>query len=136
MQINIELFYKLILLFLVCVTRHNQNTQNKKFTCLCNISRKAWGEGKGGGRRGVKLVFWLQINAKVFYKMIVSLWAYIARYARSTQSNKFAISLQYCQKCIGDEADFLPADEHKSFLQDDSITLGVYSQVCPKYPKQ
>ena len=26
---------------------------------------------------------------------------------------------------MGDEVDFLPADKHKSFLQDDSINLGV-----------
>ena len=35
-----------------------------------------------------------------------------------------------------DEVDFLPGDKHKSFLQDDSITLGVRSQACPKYPKR
>ena len=35
---------------------------------------------------------------------------------------------------MGDEADFLIADEQKSFLQDDSITLG--SQTGPKYLKQ
>ena len=37
---------------------------------------------------------------------------------------------------MGDEVDFLPADKHKSFLQDDSITLVVRSETCPKYPKQ
>ena len=31
---------------------------------------------------------------------------------------------------------FLPADKHKNVLQGDSITLGVDSQACPKYPKQ
>ena len=35
---------------------------------------------------------------------------------------------------MGDEADFLIADEQKSFLQDDSITLG--SQTGPKSLKQ
>ena len=44
----------------------------------------------------------------------------------------FAIS----PKNMGDKVDFLPADKHKKFLQDDSITLGVHSQACPKYPKQ
>ena len=34
------------------------------------------------------------------------------------------------------EVDFLPADKHKSFLQDDSSTLGVHIQVYPKYLKQ
>ena len=37
---------------------------------------------------------------------------------------------------MGDVVDFLPADKHKIFLQDDSIFLGVSSQACPKYPKQ
>ena len=37
---------------------------------------------------------------------------------------------------MGEEVDFLPADKHKGFLQDDSISLSVHSQACPKYPKQ
>ena len=31
MQINIEVFYKLILSLWVCIVRHAQSTQNKKF---------------------------------------------------------------------------------------------------------
>ena len=37
---------------------------------------------------------------------------------------------------MGDEADFLPGNKHKSFLQDDSIILGMRSQTSPKYQKQ
>ena len=37
---------------------------------------------------------------------------------------------------MGDKVEFLPADKHKSFLQDGSITLGVISQTGPKYQKQ
>ena len=37
---------------------------------------------------------------------------------------------------MGDEFDFLSEDKHESFLQADSITLGVRSQACLKYPKQ
>ena len=36
---------------------------------------------------------------------------------------------------MGDEVEFLPADKHKSFLQD-GITLEVISQTGPKYQKQ
>ena len=36
----------------------------------------------------------------------------------------------------GGEVDFLPANKHESFLQVDSITLGLLSQAFPKYPKQ
>ena len=49
MQINIEVFYKFMLSYWVCATRHAQSNQNKKFAHLCNISRKAWGGGGGGG---------------------------------------------------------------------------------------
>ena len=34
-----------------------------------------------------------------------------------------------------DLVDFWPADEHRSFLQVDTI-LGVHSQRCRKYPKE
>ena len=34
------------------------------------------------------------------------------------------------------EVEVLPAGKHKSFLQVDSIILGVGTQACPKYPKQ
>ena len=37
---------------------------------------------------------------------------------------------------MGNEVDILPANEHKSFLQDNSINLGVRTQAYPKYPKQ
>ena len=43
MQINVEVFYKLIRWFWVCATRHAHSIQNKKFAYLCNIFRKAWG---------------------------------------------------------------------------------------------
>ena len=46
------------------------------------------------------------------------------------------ISVQYLHKSMDDEDDFLPADKHKSFLQGDSISYGVRTQACSKYPKQ
>ena len=55
----------------------------KKFAYLCNIPIKAW---------GMELIFCLQINADIFYKMIVSLWVCIARQAQSTKNNQFAIT--------------------------------------------
>ena len=113
MLINIEVFYKLILSFLVSVTRHAQSTQNK-FAYLCNISIKAW---------GIELIFCLQININVFYKMIVSLWLYIARHAQSTQNIRFTISLQYVKENVKSGVDLLPADKRWKFLQSDTIIL-------------
>ena len=96
MQINIQVFCKMILSFWVSVTRHAQITQNK-FAYLCNISIKAW---------GMKLIFCLQINPKVFYKMIVSLCVCVARQAQSTNNNQFIRSLQYLKKNMKDEVVF------------------------------
>ena len=53
---------------------------------VINISRK---------NRRMKLIFWLLINAKVFYNLTISLRLCVARHAQSTQNNKFAISLHY-----------------------------------------
>ena len=58
-----------------------------------------------------------------------------ANHAQSTQNKKFALSLQYFQKNVGDEVDFLYEDKCRSFLQVDSITLSDCSQAYSKYPK-
>ena len=88
MQMNIEVFYNLILKFWLIIIRYAQSTQNK-FAYLCSISRKAWVK---------KLIFFfffcLQINTKNFYRLIVSL-----------QVCKFTISLQYLKEKINDEVD-------------------------------
>ena len=55
----------------------------------------------------MKLNFCLQINTKVFYKLIVSLWVSVARHAQIIQNNKFTISLQYLEKEVSDTVDFL-----------------------------
>ena len=60
-QINLEVFYKLILSFQVCIARHAQSTQNN-IAYLCIISRKIW---------VMQLIFCLQINIKDFFKLIL-----------------------------------------------------------------
>ena len=95
MLINTEVFYKLILSFWLCITRHAQITQNK-FAYLCSISRKAW---------SMKLIFCLEINTKIFFKLIVSLWMCISRHAQSTQDNKFTIPLQHLKENVKYEVD-------------------------------
>ena len=57
LQINTNIFYKLIVSLWVCVARHAQSTQNNKCTIsFCNISRKTW---------RMNLIFCLQVNVKV-----------------------------------------------------------------------
>ena len=106
MQINIEVSYKLILSFLVCVIRHAQSTQNKKFAYFSNISKKTW---------GLKNIFCLQIKPIVSCKLVVSNWVCIARHTQSTQNNKFATSLQYLKENVKDKLNFFPAGKHQRF---------------------
>ena len=103
MQINIEVFYKLVLSFWVCIARLARSIQNKKLQYLCNIFIKTW---------AMELLFCLQINTKVFFKLIVSLYVCKARHGQNTQNSKFAISFQYLKEHVKDKADFLPADKH------------------------
>ena len=81
------------------------------------------------------MIFSLQINTKVFYKVIVSYLLCIARHAQSTQNNKFTISLQYLMDNVKGEVDFLPADKHQRVLQSDTIILVGCGQACPNYQK-
>ena len=62
-----------------------------------DISRKTW---------GMKFIFCLQINITVLYKLIVSLWVCMVRYAQSTQYNKPTVSLEYLRENIKNEVDF------------------------------
>ena len=50
--------------------------------------------------------FCLQINSKVFYKLIESLWKRIARHSQSAQNYKFTISLQNLKENVKNEVDF------------------------------
>ena len=43
--------------------------------------------------------------------------------------------MQYLKKDVSDEVYFWHADKHRSFLQNDTIILGVCNQACPKCPK-
>ena len=81
----------------------------------------------------MKSIFNMQINFKGFYKLMLSFWVYIARYAQSTKKNKFAISLQYLKETMMVEVDFSLADKHQRFLQID--ILGECGQTCPNYPE-
>ena len=58
----------------------------------CNISRKKW---------MVKFVFGMQINIKVFNKLILSFWVCALRHAQSTQSKKFAYLCNIFRKTWG-----------------------------------
>ena len=71
----------------------------------------------------MKFIFGIQINMEVFHELILSFWVRVTKHSQSTQSNKFAISLQNLKKDVSDEVDFLHADKHKGLLQIDTMIL-------------
>ena len=83
----------------------------------------------------MKLLFYMLINIKDFFKLILSFSVCVTKHVQVTQNNKFAISLQYVKKEVSDEVDFLHADKHESFLQIDTMIFDGHDQVFPKFPK-
>ena len=105
-HIDIEIFYKLILSFYVCVIRHARSAQNK-FTYFSNISRKAW---------EINLIFCLQINISFLQLDSITLGVLsqvCSKYSKQQVYTIFAIS----QGNVNYEVDFLPANKRQRFLQ-------------------
>ena len=72
------------------MVKDSQSSQNSKLAMSSyNISKK---------KLEMKFIFYMQINIKVSYKVILSLLMGIIKHFQSTQRNKFVISLQYLQK--------------------------------------
>ena len=74
----------------------------------------------------------MNINIKVFYKLMALHWLVIAGHV---QNSKFVISLQYLKKEGSNEVDFLHADKYQTFLQVDTINVSGHGQACPNYTK-
>ena len=55
------------------------------------------------------------LGIKVSYKVMLSLLMDMVKHSQSTQSNKFAISVQYLKKEVRNGVHFLHADKNQSF---------------------
>ena len=64
---------------------------------------------------------------KVSYKLILWFFMWMVRYLKfqSSLNSKFAMALQYLKKEVTDKVDFLHADKHRSFLQNNFKTSGI-----------
>ena len=81
------------------IARHNQINQNSKFVISLEYLQKK--------KRGIKLIFCMQINIKLSYKLIPLILVGMAKPAHITQNNKFAKSLQYFKTEVRDKFVFL-----------------------------
>ena len=114
--INVEGFFKVMLLFQVCMARHAHITQNNKFAISLQHLKKEVSDAVDF-LHADKHESLLQIDTMILMEMV--------KYSQSSQNSKFAMSLQYLKKEVRDEVDFLHADKHQSFLQVDFNTLGI-----------
>ena len=85
LQINVKGFFKLLLSFWVCVTRHAQITQNKKFAISLQYLKKELSDEDflHADKHGSLL----QIDSMILMGM--------AKYSQNSQNSKSAMSLQY-----------------------------------------
>ena len=95
---SINIFYKLMQSFLLAITNNAQSTQNNNLHYCCNISRK---------KKGMRLIFCMQVNIKISYKLFQWILGDPASHAQSMQHSASAKSLQYIRKEVRDEVDFL-----------------------------
>ena len=109
MQINIVVFYKLILSFWVCVTGHAQSTQNK-FVYLAISLEKHWNEVDFSPADKHESL--LQIDTMILMRMI--------KHSQISKNNKFAMFLQYLKE---------------ELEQVGIIIFDGSEKTCPKYPK-
>ena len=84
MNININVSCKLISVFLVAIPRNAQSPKITVVQDLCNISSK---------KAAMNLIFCMQVNIKLSYKLMLWILVGKASNAQSTQKNKFAKSL-------------------------------------------
>ena len=114
-EINMEVFYMLMLSFWVCVTRHAQSTQNNQFAISLQYLKKDVSD---------ELDFLHADKHKGLLQIDTMTLMEICRHYQKSQNNEFSMSLQHFKKEVRDEVDFL----HKlqSFLQFDFNTLAMF----------
>ena len=116
MDINLKIFYMLIVPLWVCIARHAQSNQNNKFAIsLQYLEENVKDE-----------VVFLPVEKRQRLLQIDTIILDMCGQACPNlyaQNNKLAISLQYFKKGVSDEFDFLHADKCESFLQIDTMIL-------------
>ena len=99
----------------MCVARHAQITQNKKFAISLQYLKKEVNDEVDFLHAG-KHENLLQIDTMILMEMV--------KHFQSSQNSKFTMSVQYLKKEDRDKVNFLHADKYRSGQQVDFNTLG------------
>ena len=95
--ILVKRFFRLTLSFLMCVARHSQITQNKKFAISLQYLKREVNDKVDILHAGKHEIL-LQIDTMILIEMI--------KHFQSSQYSKFAISVQYLKKEAEDKLIF------------------------------
>ena len=108
-------------MILMLIVKHSQCFQNTKFTMSLQYLIKEVRDEVDffhvDKHQSFLPVHFNTMGIKDAYKLILSWLLGMIKHSQSTQSNKFAISLQYLKKEIRKGVHFLHADEHQSFYK-------------------
>ena len=103
------------------MVKYSQSLQNSKFSMSLQYLKKEVRDEveflHADKHQSFLQVDFNNLGIKVSYKVILSLLIVIIKHSQSTQSNKFAIYLQYIKKEISNGIHFLHADKHQSFYK-------------------
>ena len=106
---------------LMGMVKYSQSSQNSKFSMSLQYLKKEVRDEveflDADKHQSFLQVDFNNLGIKVSYKVILSLLIVIIKHSQSTQSNKFAIYLQYIEKEISNGVHFLHADKHQSFYK-------------------
>ena len=108
-------------MILMGIVKHSQSFQNSKFTMSLQYLKKEVRDEVDflhvDKHQSFLQVDFNTLGIKDAYKVILSLLLGMIKHSQSTQSNKFAISLQYLKKEVRKGVNFLHADENQSFYK-------------------
>ena len=103
------------------MVKHSQSSQNSKFAMSLQYLKKELRDEvdflDADKHQSFLQVDFNTFGIKVSYKVILSLLMGMIKHSQSTQSNKFAISLQYFKKEVRNGVHFLHADKHQTFYK-------------------
>ena len=121
------------------IVKHSQNSQKSKFVMSLQYLKKKVRD-EVDFQHADKHQSFLQVDfntlgIKVSYKVVLSLLMGMIKHSQSTQSNKFAVSLQYLKKKLGMEFIFSMQRNITKFLQVGITVFDGSDQTCPKYLK-
>ena len=108
-------------MILMGIVQHSQSSQNSKITMSLQYLKKQVRDEVdffyADKHQSFLQVDFNTLGIKDAQKVILALLQGMIKHSQSTQTNKFAISLQYLKKEVRKRVHFLHADEHQSFYK-------------------